>query len=335
MIPVGDSRLIRGPRDILLSCRLSLVLTLSVAWCTPAGAAEIDSLTLRHLPLEDARVALEFHFNRALREGVEVANSGGSDCDADRLYDSIHKALASPFIGHVIASELDLDPDLDRHRVSREDSIYQDLGWLDNPSVHLKDLVAVVRVNDTRLGVDKFGHFFVEGWKYFDKAYLKGKGLNDVVDWGDFTERTYFGNYTTGVYSYADLVANFEGMRFWLRLLGQQADPLLSYRYANRPYVNCRRRFLLFGERRWYLVRRFKLLDYVSPVWDEAVNCSSYRSPEIAALVRRRISSLEQQHGVDYHCPVNAAACAQAQLRYGELARHLLHPSCLAALPKD
>lgn len=297
----------------------------------PAQAAEVDSFTDRQLPLRDARYALEARFNRALAAGVVEANRNDEGCDRETLYDSVQEALASPFIGHQIATDLDQDTGLDRLQVTREQSIYRDLGWLDNPSVHLKDLVALVRVGDTRLGVDKFGHFFVEGWSFFEKAFLKGKGIDDAIDWGEFTERTYFGNYTTGIYSYADLVANFEGMRFWLRLTGGSVDPIDDGWLANRPYVSCHRRFWLFGERRWYLSRKLRLADYVTPVWDEAVNCSAFRNSEIEAWVQQRIAGLGKATGVDYSCSMMPAACTAARQRYGDYAPHLLHPSCLAA----
>jgi hypothetical protein len=148
------------------------------------------------------------------------------------------------------------------------------------------------------------------------------------MDWGERTERTYFGRYTTGVYSHADLVADFEGMRFWQRVLGRADDPLHA---SEKPYVRCGRRFFLAGERRWRLSRKVDLTRYVTPVWDEAVNCPSYRSREIEARVGARIAELSQAADTDYSCPVDAAACARARERYGAFAPRLLHPSCLAA----
>ena len=68
----------------------------------------------------------------------------------------------------------------------------------------------------------------------------------------------------TWLYSYADLSANFEGMRFWLRVLGTERDPLDKGYFFNRPYVSCARRVLWFGERRWRVKRHVRLADYVT-----------------------------------------------------------------------
>jgi hypothetical protein len=312
----------------------SIVLVLSVDLLSIAGpvrSAEIDSLTGRGLALPDSSRALERRFDEALAAGVRRANEASEGCDEDALYRALRRSLATPFIGHVIAESLNDDESLARRRILREVSIYRDLGLLDNVSVHWKDLSAVVRAGDVLIGVDKLGHFFVEGWEYFEIAEQAGEGVAAALDWGERTERTYFGRYTTGVHSYADLVANFEGMRFWMRVLGRGDDPLDAGWRANRPYVKCGRRFFIAGERRWRLSRALDLADYVTPAWDEAVNCCSYRNREIEALVQARIAELSAAAGTDYTCPLDPDACARARERYGEWAPRLLHPVCLVA----
>jgi hypothetical protein len=310
---------------------LAIALLLSIAG--PTRGAEIDSLTGRSAPLADSSDALERRFGEALEAGVLRANQTSAGCDDDALYRELRRALAAPFIGHAIAEALNEDATLDRRRIRRVDSIYRDLDLLDNVSVHWKDLSAVVRVGDVLMGVDKLGHFFVEGWEYFEIAHLDGEGVAAAMEWGERSERTYFGRYTTGVHSYADLVANFEGMRFWLRVLGRAEDPLDTGWRSRRPYVTCRKRFWLVGERRWHLSRKLALADYVTPVWDEAVNCCSYRNQEIEALVRARIAELSKASNVDYTCPLDPDGCARARERFGEWAPRLLHPTCLAAPP--
>lgn len=316
-----------------MSARLWSALAVLALACPggPTRAAEIDSLTGRTQPLADATAPLERRLNDALEAGVARANRLAPGCREDVLYRELRRALASPFIGHVIAAALDEDETLDRRRIRRADSIYRDLGLLDNISVHWKDLSAVVRVGEALIGVDKIGHFVVEGWAYFETAYLEGGGVAAAMDWGEHTEETYFGLYTTGVYSYADLVADFEGMRFWLRVLGGDDDPLDPGWRANRPYVTCGRRFWVAGERRWRLSRRLELGRYVTPVWDEAVNCCRYRTEEIEARVRARIAELSEAGGVDTSCPADPEACASARQRYGAWAPRLLHPACLTA----
>lgn len=334
----GEATLRRARCSVRLPCRarvLALGASAALLACAaPARAAEIDSLTGRGQPLADSKRALERQLNQRLDEGIARANAAPGVCDEAALYRELRGALASPFIGHVITMRLDADESLDRRRVLRAESIYRDLGLLDNVSVHWKDLSSVVRVGDVLVGVDKLGHFFVEGWSYFETADLEGEGLPAALAWGEGTEATWFGRYTTGVLSHADLVANFEGLRFWRRVLGRADDPLDAGWRANRPYVKCKRRSWLARERQWKRVRGLDLGDYVSPAWDEAINCCSYRTPEIAAMVEARIAELGEADGVDYTCPVDLQGCVEAQRRYGERwAPHLLHEACLAASP--
>src|SRR5262245_58070289 len=69
----------------------------------PIRAAEIDSLTDRAVPLDDASAALERRLNGALEAGVARANQASEGCDEEVLYRELRRALATPFIGHVIA----------------------------------------------------------------------------------------------------------------------------------------------------------------------------------------------------------------------------------------
>ena len=295
-------------------------------------AAEIDSVTHRNHELRNSMRALNTMLNGFLREGVERANEREKGCDEKTLYKSLRKAIASPFIGHALAERLNEDEALDSRRVPFEESIYQDLGLFDAISVHLKDLSAVIRLDDHLVGVDKLGHFLVEGWKYFEIAYLDDEGIVNALRWGERAERTYFGLLTTGIYSFADLAVNFEGMRFWLRVLGQQQDPLNGGWLANRSYVRCSRQWWN-GERYWRLRRRADLRDYLSAAWDEGVNCVRYRDEKLGRLVRRRVEELEAQVGASRTCPIDPGACADARERYGPYTEALLHPACAAADP--
>jgi hypothetical protein len=297
---------------------------------SPLRAAEIDSVTSRNVTLRDSSKALDARINAALRTAVERANARGPGCDPQGLTRQLRQTLSVPFIGHSIAEDLNDADDLDTRRVAFRDSIYRDLGVFDAISVHLKDLSAVIRLDDHLVGVDKIGHFFVQGWTYFEIAYLQGDGIEAAMDWGERSERTLFGLYTTGMYSYADLSANFEGMRFWLRLLGPEQDPLEPGWWFNRPIVTCSKRFWS-REPYWRIRRKVRMSRSVTGAWDEGVNCIQYRSPEIEALVAKRIAEREAADAERYTCPIRPEECADARERYGRYADRLLHPLCASA----
>lgn len=65
------------------------------------------------------------------------------------------------------------------------------------------------------IGLDKIGHFFQQGWEYYNK-YKNGKnGPKEAEKWSKETENGSFGKGTTGVYSNADLAANRKGGKFY------------------------------------------------------------------------------------------------------------------------
>jgi RHS repeat-associated protein len=92
-------------------------------------------------------------------------------------------------------------------------------------------------VNGQRIavGTDKIGHFFAQGYEYFEKSVLEGRGDQFAKAWGVETEKTQYGLHGTGVFSLADLSANKEGLRFYKELYN---DPFLKFDIGN--YVTSR-----------------------------------------------------------------------------------------------
>lgn len=322
----GSGRPLPSRREGRRRLHLFLLLLLLLPGGPSARAAEIDSFTDRHQALRNAAPQLDAWLNAHLREGVKNANAAAPGCDEGTLREEIRDTFSFPFVGHFVAEELNEMEALDKRHVRLEESVYRDLGLFDAVSVHWKDLSAVVRVGEAQVGVDKIGHFLAEGWKYYEIALLEGEGVEAAMDWGESAERSYFGLFTTSVYSYADLVANLEGLRFWTHLVGDGPDPLGVPADADPPYVVCSEGSG-DGPERWALRREVELAHYVSSAWDEAVNCPRYRSEAIAERVRQRVAAL----GREYRCPVRPVACVEARERYGDRAERLLHPRCLEA----
>ena len=84
----------------------------------------------------------------------------------------------------------------------------------------------------------------------------------------------------SGIFSYADLVANLNGLRFWNSILARKPDPIQKT-VTVRPYIGC-------TNGKWKRLREFHWTDYVDPAWDEAVNCNIFaRCPPWRAKRRR------------------------------------------------
>lgn len=336
-----------------------LALATLIIFAGSAQSAEIDSVTPRTVALEDGVDMLNKITNSRLQEGVEQANEKQLDdieatepaafCDEELLYDSLRKAIfqsrssaVSSLKGYALDKQLRVMLDRFAYALPLELSIMKDWTYPDGYSVKLKGLSSIMNTSGHLIGIDKLGHFFAEGWSYFDRAYLDGEGIGEAMAWGAEKERGSFGYTTTGIFSYADLVANFGGMRFWNRILLKNPDPLRdsSETAFNKAYVKCEFKFIktiayLHQHRwnfkkfklikAWQIKRRFDLRDYLDGTWDEGVNCNAYASTDLEEKIANRI----QQVDPGFKCPVKPLACLAAQDKYGRYAKKLLHPSCL------
>ena len=83
-------------------------------------------------------------------------------------------------------------------------------------------LSPTVKIDGVEFGTDKLDHFFQQGYQYYKmyiKAVAKGmsrdEAMKKAISWGQRTERTYFGYWVSGVFSNADLYANYAGLKFY------------------------------------------------------------------------------------------------------------------------
>ena len=318
-------------------------------------AAEIDSVTPRKLKLENSTGYINEIINQRIEEGIREANAqqdyiGEIDdvedieevtfCDEEALYTELRKAIFQSFTASWGLKGHDLDEQL-RDLLTRQsyslllnDSVYRDIDYIEGFSLNLKELSDVVNINGHLVGLDKMGHFFAQGWQYFDLTHYDEKMIEEAIEWGRQKETGIFGYTTTGIFSYADLVANLNGWRFWNKVLLKQDDPLKGgiANFFNRPYVTCdiqildsiRNRQII---RAWEYNTRFDLSDYIDGAWDEGNNCNSYADPIIEEKVTSRINSVDP----DFVCPLNPDDCLDAQDKYGDYAKYVLHPYCLIA----
>jgi RHS repeat-associated protein len=107
----------------------------------------------------------------------------------------------------------------------------QGLAWLVGPTAVNPSIV--LEINGTgglptkiALGTDKLGHFFAQGYEYYEISVLQGKGDTMAIGYGIKMEEGKFGLGMTGVYSNADLEANKAGLQFYKDLY---ADPFMTF----------------------------------------------------------------------------------------------------------
>jgi hypothetical protein len=119
-----------------------------------------------------------------------------------------------------------------------------------------------IRLNGQLTGSDKIGHFLSQGRKYY-RRYRRLQSEAAAAAHSAFTERAIFGRVTTGSYSNADLVANYEGHRFYRSLFEDDIVP-------GKPAI------LRWQDGGWVMQRPFDWADHVNEYWDEALNINHY-----------------------------------------------------------
>jgi hypothetical protein len=315
-------------------------------------SGEIDSVTPRKLALDNSIDTINVIVNQRIEEGIQKANAlqdyvedtediadrkKDTSCDEKTLYTELRKAIFQSITPSWGLKGYDLDKQLrgllasQSYSISLSDSIYRDIEYSEGLSLKLKGLSDVVSINGYLVGLDKIGHFFAQGWQYFELTDYDQETLDEAIAWGRQKEAGLFGYTTTGIFSFADLVANLNGWRFWNRVLLEQDDPLMGAmaNFFNRPYVGCEIQVIdsiKSGKivRTWEYNARFDLADYIDGAWDEGNNCNRYADPMIEEKVTARIKHVDP----DFVCPLIAEHCMDAQDKYGYYAKYVLHPDC-------
>lgn len=307
----------------LLAAVCSLWMNHALTW-----AAEVDQFTLpagEAAQLSDSAPVLEAEVNRRLQKAIGRANSRimkvhaktgprwlKPGCNEERLYQMLVRELGGAVVGQVetMAEESE---QIQRRRISFEQSIYRDFDWQSSPTLVLSErLAAVIHVAGVEMGTDKLGHFFTEGYSYFLATDQLSRSPESGLLFGEWSESVYFGAQTTGVFSYADLAANFQGMRFWNAVLGRQPDPLTGAQPD--AYIECR-------NEQWQQARIFQWASYVDESWDERVNCPVLRDAELLKNMLRQGARCDTRN-----LPVN---------KYGPWSDRLLNKIGYSLLPAD
>lgn len=299
-------------------------LALTMVLATSAMAAEVDSFTNRYQPLNDSLDIINKKTNEYFQEALNEANEDKDKCSSKELYKSLRKRFQNHYTGEFNKWMLKTD-EIEKITVGVEDSIYQDFKWFQaivpggfarifkDPSAEL------LKVNGIMVGWDKFEHFLGSGYRYFKKNYIKGKGIKAAMKIGYKAETGYMGAATTGVKAYADLVANFNGMRFWNHILLEH-DDVLGRNYNMGPYVTCL-------DNKWVQIKEVNWANYLDHMFDEGVNCSHFKNQNMTEKVLNRIAGLERDdiEGRKYSCPILPKELDKARTKYGEFTDELIN----------
>lgn len=245
-----------------------------------------------------------------------------SSCSERKLYSRLRRQ----FRNHVFDQFnrwIIKDDSIPKIKTPIEQTIYRDFNVFQSPiqggwaRVVSDPTGSILNVAGFRIGNDKFEHFMGSGFRYFKSYYLNQKSLEETLDIGWRAETGAMGAIMTGVMSYADMMANFQGMRFWNHML-QQHDDVFGLNLG--PYIICQ-------NHQWVQVKPIDFKPYLNVAMDEGINCSKFRTAKMTESVLFRLKEYEKQdpQGTSYACPLDSQALEEVYREFGPVAPSLIN----------
>ncbi len=242
----------------------------AVLLCVPAYTAHAraaDQYVTWGVDIEDCSEALNEYLNNELTDFLEDINDRDREYTAGQVTLDFLFSLRRYFHASRLKKWLRNSPKIDRYPDN-------DVSWLEYQKMsiyrrmsfpYLMPIARTIRVGDVYLGIDKIGHFVRYGHAYFrryrdliEDGLGKSEAVERVLRLGIKQERLFLGGLVCGVFSYADLEANYRGFCL-ARDMCEGDDPYIEYENG-----------------RWKLARPIDIRDYVTPGFDESYNNSRY-----------------------------------------------------------
>ncbi len=342
---------------------MNLILQVSIALISilisqTAQCYEVDQFTRRNEPIRDSTALIDAEINKRIQYAVESTNpntfekllgvSGCGDKASDhndsrrRLFTNLSSYLVTGNPIGLVEAFAENNKSIDKRKIRTDESIYK---TAIEKSIIMKvfGITSVIAVNNQKIGADKLGHFLSEGYEFYRKAHTHAtieQKKDSVRAQNTTSEKEENGMATTNIKSYADMAANYDGTRFWNKLCGamtEDSTPTERNHFAKHKclpnsYLKCENGVWVLNPK-----EKFTLKNYVTPAWDETINCSVYHK-DIDALVRSeifyRVESYESK--MKRPCPVEPNACKGLRDSYpGKIFNNVIHPLCKeAAGPK-
>ncbi len=237
------------------------LLTLFLIFAAPpfGGAYETDQFNNRMQVIVDSTSLLNKKVTLAIAETVMGWHGPRDDM---KVVNGIYQKIGGKhWVDKLERFAMD-SSEVDRLDSTAGDSIYQGHPIWATRVAFFFGVDETVLINGVLVGTDKIGHFLSQGRKFY-KRWIKVGNESKAAEHSAYTERAIFGQMTTGSYSNADLVANYEGYRFYRSLF---EDDIIG----GKPAI------LAWVQDHWVMQRPFDWADHVNDYWDEALNINYY-----------------------------------------------------------
>ncbi|MFA6237703.1 MAG: hypothetical protein WC635_10285 [Bacteriovorax sp.] len=293
---------------------MKLTILFSALICSSIGfGAEADNFTARTLSLVDVSGQINDLANKYLADAVETVNLETS-CDQgakseERLYIELKKYFSNHSKGELVKNILYTEA-VAKNSLPLKESVYGQWSVHNGYLLGRKKAAAsplalspLIQIGEQIVGVDKLEHMFGMGFTYFAQQ-SKGKSIKQILKGGILKEKTFLGGnmLATGVFSYADLSANFNGMRFWNHMLLKQ-DDILGAEHNLGPYIGCE------GSK-WKIKNTIDFKNYIDSSMDESINCSKFANKSGAQKFQEAIAQLGSV------CPMDKDKLLEMQNKY-------------------
>lgn len=242
-----------------MNCKAILIVAVALMAPLVASAYETDQFNNREMHIADATSAMNRQVNLAIADSIR---SVSGPRDEMKVVNGIYNKIGGRhWVDKIERWAMETD-EVERLPEPAEDSIYYGHPIWATRVAYFFGVDSTISVNGVLVGTDKFGHFLSQGRKFY-KRWLKVGDESKAAERSAYTEKAIFGQMTTGSYSNADLVANYEGYRFYRSLF---EDNIVG----NKPAL------LAWKQDRWIMQRPFDWSDHVNDYWDEALNINHF-----------------------------------------------------------
>ena len=251
-----------------------ILLVLLLVFSSDAGAYESDQYTNRTQDISDSLELMDGAVNKAIRDILARKNPPRTN---SRIAKAIYFEIGGLYWADKIERWAAKSPEVEKYEQTRRDSVYKGMPFWATRVNFIFGVGRSFRVNGVMVGSDKFGHFVSQGYKYYLRE-LRGESREKLLRKGWFAERWIYGELTTGLFSNADIVANYEGWRFYQSLF---KDDVVTGKTA-----------IMKLDRGIYVQQRpFSFADHINDYWDEALN-PSYAVPSLNKRLIKAIKGL-------------------------------------------
>lgn len=230
---------------------------------SPAFALETDNYLVWLRNLESSEAEINDHLSSEIRASLRTTDASMS---CEQVTTHVSKVFRS-FLAHHNPIENWLLEHLSKDQIYPQTidyvstSIYRDPFRFYLPKM---GLAPNIMVNGIYFGTDKLSHFASTGHHYFTiyrslrEKMGEEKAEEAAILYGATDEKMVHGYWSSGVFSFGDLEANYQGLQFYKRMC-----------QGNSPYLKN-------NGSQWELSRGPRISEYVSPLWDETFNPSYF-----------------------------------------------------------